>query len=67
MSKFDTTDSELDLGITMAVFSTPGAGMLRADGGEEGDEDGDQKGPITYGTTCWGTPCPTNSTVPNAC
>jgi len=56
-----TLDTELDLGLTMAVFDAPGAGQLGAD---DGDEDGDdQKGPITYGTTCWGTPCPSANTT----
>jgi hypothetical protein len=52
-------DGELDLAITSYSFSTPGAGALSAD---EPDEDGDKKGPITYGTTCWGTPCPSANT-----
>lgn len=52
--------SDLDLELDMAVFATPGAGM-NADTEEE--QDGDEKGPITYGTTCWGTPCPSANTV----
>lgn len=56
-----TTDPELDLGLNMAVFDSPGGGRLGAD---DGDEDGDdQKGPVTFNTTCWGTPCPSANTV----
>lgn len=61
MSRIDiTADSELDLGITLAVFGTPGEGTLAADGG---DDEGDGKGPATIGTTCWGTPCPSANTI----
>lgn len=54
-------DSDLDLTLTMATFSAPGAGMLAADP-EPGDDD-DKKGPVTFGTTCWGTPCPSANTI----
>jgi len=53
-------DLELDLAISMATFAVPGAGKLSAD---DGDEDDDKKGPVTVGTTCWGTPCPSANTV----
>lgn len=57
-------DTELDLGISMAIFATPGAGMLGADDdGDDDGDDGDKKGPLTVGTTCWGTPCPSANTV----
>lgn len=60
MTKINTTQSaELDLNILMATFAVPGAGALGADDGDDGD---DKKGPITYGTTCWGTPCPSANT-----
>jgi len=61
MTRIETTsESELDLTISAELFSTPGAGVLGAD---EPDEDGDKKGPLTVGTTCWGTPCPSANTV----
>jgi hypothetical protein len=44
-----------DLSVEAEAFSAPAGG----DAGE-GAED---KGPVTVGTTCWGTPCPSANTV----
>lgn len=55
-----TVLDDLDLELDLTVFSTPGGGVMAGDPGEEEE---DPKGPITYGTTCWGTPCPSANTV----
>lgn len=55
-----TYEADLDLDISLTTFTTPGAGMM-ADEPDEGDDD--KKGPITLGTTCWGTPCPSANTI----
>ncbi|ASU82028.1 hypothetical protein CDO52_03840 [Nocardiopsis gilva YIM 90087] len=47
---------EFDLDIDMETFSTPGGGQLSAN-------NIDARGPITLGTTCWGTTCPSANTV----
>ncbi|MGI8312576.1 hypothetical protein [Saccharopolyspora hattusasensis] len=47
---------EIDLNIDMETLSAPGAGNL-------GNNVRVQAGPITVGTTCWGTPCPSANTV----
>lgn len=54
-----TTYRGTDLDIDTTVFTTPGAGSLAANEPDEGDK----KGPITLGTTCWGTPCPSANTI----
>ena len=47
-----------DLSVDEQAFTAPGAGA----GGDAG-EGAEDKGPITFGTTCWGTPCPSANTV----
>ncbi len=59
MSNEPENQNPEDLSVESDIFSTPGAGSLGGDAGD-GAED---KGPVTFGTTCWGTPCPSANTV----
>ncbi|GAA4880454.1 MULTISPECIES: hypothetical protein [Saccharopolyspora] len=47
---------DFDLDVDTTSFAAPGGGALSEDGIEA-------RGPITFGTTCWGTPCPSANTV----
>jgi hypothetical protein len=48
-----------DLNVDSESLSAPGGGEL---GGDNEVRDG-ADGPITFGTTCWGTPCPSANTI----
>lgn len=59
MSEYESEKQNeiVDLSVDAEAFSSPGAGSADGEAG-----DGAQMGPITYGTTCWGTPCPSANT-----
>ncbi|PDP87094.1 hypothetical protein CQJ94_13105 [Glycomyces fuscus] len=48
---------EINLDVDAETFETPGSGQSVENNGAEAP------GPITFGTTCWGTPCPSANTV----
>ncbi|MFE1100715.1 hypothetical protein ACFW4K_09365 [Nocardiopsis alba] len=48
---------EINLNVDAETFEVPGAGQTPSNSGAEA------RGPITFGTTCWGTPCPSANTV----
>ncbi|MBV9845455.1 MAG: hypothetical protein JOZ47_10325 [Kutzneria sp.] len=49
---------KVDLTVDAKTFSAPGSGKLSIDKGAP-----QAKGPVTLGTTCWGTPCPSANTI----
>ena len=59
MSNEPENKDQDDLNVEAEAFQSPGAGEIGGDAGD-GAED---RGPITAGTTCWGTPCPSANTV----
>ncbi|MGH8920607.1 MAG: hypothetical protein ACRD0H_20125 [Actinomycetes bacterium] len=61
MSNEPQNHSNDDLNVDAEALKAPGAGSLGGDAGEQA-QDGVQ-GPITFGTTCWGTPCPSANTI----
>lgn len=56
MSDKPDDPQDIDLSVDAEAFSSPGEGASAEAG------DGPQAGPTTYGTTCWGTPCPSANT-----
>jgi hypothetical protein len=51
-------EQPVDLSVDAEAFSAPGDGASA----EADDANNPQMGPTTYGTTCWGTPCPSANT-----
>lgn len=57
MSTFADSTQDLDLDVDTETFASPGGGELRVDVSAQA------QGPVTFGTTCWGTPCPSANTI----
>ncbi len=58
MATQHSTDTDLNLDLDLETFSTPGGGDAAQSASFV-----QARGPVTLGTTCWGTTCPSANTV----
>ncbi|MBB4930884.1 hypothetical protein F4561_001704 [Lipingzhangella halophila] len=51
-------EPDISLDVDVETFATPGGGEI-----SQSANFAQARGPVTFGTTCWGTTCPSANTI----